>query len=394
MTLKQFWSGVMNSARRERERIAINGEYRSVTMWLPLGVILFFSVFFSQEVVGSLPVAVVDEDNSHLSRRLVSMIRATHETALVEEVADMAEARSMLLAGEVVGVVEIADGFTRDVLSGATATVVYYDSGTNISTASLSSKGVQRAVASFGVGVALQRAEMEGVMPDEAMAQVMPIGFTTYALFNPWLNYAYYVGPCFWAMVLIIASMLSTIYAVGSELRYATSVEWLRSANGSLLAGIMGKLAPTTLILWMLTAVVGILLFGLFGVPMRGSRVVLIVGAMALIVAYQAVALAVVALTASFRLSLSLGGGYSVLAFTFSGVTFPAMAMIGWVLPFTMLFPYSYFMELYIDQAVRGSAWWYSMSKVAAMLLFCLLPLLVLGRLKRVLVNRRYWGKL
>ena len=394
MTLKQFWSGVMNSARRERERIAINGEYRSVTMWLPLGVILFFSVFFSQEVVGSLPVAVVDEDNSHLSRRLVSMIRATHETALVEEVADMAEARSMLLAGEVAGVVEIADGFTRDVISGATATVVYYDSGTNISTASLSSKGVQRAVASFGVGVALQRAEMEGVMPDEAMAQVMPIGSTTYALFNPWLNYAYYVGPCFWAMVLIIASMLSTIYAVGSELRYATSVEWLRSANGSLLAGIMGKLAPTTLILWMLTAVVGILLFGLFGVPMRGSRVVLIVGAMALIVAYQAVALAVVALTASFRLSLSLGGGYSVLAFTFSGVTFPAMAMIGWVLPFTMLFPYSYFMELYIDQAVRGSAWWYSMSKVAAMLLFCLLPLLVLGRLKRVLVNRRYWGKL
>lgn len=394
MTLKQFWSGVMNSARRERERIAINGEYRSVTMWLPLGVILFFAVFFSQEVVGSLPVAVVDEDNSHLSRRLVSMIRATHETALVEEVADMAEARSMLLAGEVVGVVEIADGFTRDVLSGATATVVYYDSGTNISTASLSSKGVQRAVASFGVGVALQRAEMEGVMPDEAMAQVMPIGFTTYALFNPWLNYAYYVGPCFWVMVLIIASMLSTIYAVGSELRYATSVEWLRSANGSLLAGIMGKLAPTTLILWMLTAVVGVLLFGLFGVPMRGSRVVLIVGAMALIVAYQAVALAVVALTASFRLSLSLGGGYSVLAFTFSGVTFPTMAMIGWVQPFTMLFPYSYFMELYIDQAVRGSAWWYSMPKVAAMLLFCLLPLLVLGRLKRVLVNRRYWGKL
>ena len=394
MTLKQFWSGVMNSARRERERMAINGEYRSVTMWLPLGVILFFAVFFSQEVVGSLPVAVVDEDNSHLSRRLVSMIRATHETALVEEVADMAEARSMLLAGEVVGVVEIADGFTRDVLSGATATVVYYDSGTNISTASLSSKGVQRAVASFGVGVALQRAEMDGAMPDEAMAQVMPIGFTTYALFNPWLNYAYYVGPCFWVMVLIIASMLSTIYAVGSELRYATSVEWLRSANGSLLAGIMGKLAPTTLILWMLTAVVGILLFGLFGVSMRGSRVVLIVGAMALIVAYQAVALAVVALTASFRLSLSLGGGYSVLAFTFSGVTFPTMAMIGWVQPFTMLFPYSYFMELYIDQAVRGSAWWYSMPKVVAMLLFCLLPLLVLGRLKRVLVNRRYWGKL
>jgi ABC-2 type transport system permease protein len=70
------------------------------------------------------------------------------------------------------------------------------------------------------------------------------------------------------------------------------------------------------------------------------------------------------------------------------------MAMIGWVQPFTMLFPYTYFMELYIDQAVRGVEWWRSMQDVAAMLLFCLLPLFVAGRLKRVAVNRKYWGRL
>ena len=394
MRFGRFWSGVTTTAKREIDRIATNGEYRSVILWLPLGVILFFAVFFSQEVVGALPVAVVDEDNSYLSRRLVSMLYATHETALVEEVPDMVEARSKLLSGRVVGVVEIPNGFARNILSGETTEVVYYDSDTNISTSSLSSKGVQTAVTSFGVGVALQRAEMSGMMPNEAMAQVMPIAFSTYGLFNPWLNYAYYVGPCFWAMILIIASMLSTIYAVGTELRYATSVGWLRSANGSLLAGLMGKLAPTTITMWLLAIVIGALIFGAFGAPMRGSWTMLIVGAMTLIVAYQAVALFVVALTASFRLSLSLGGGYSVLAFTFSGVTFPTMAMLAWIQPFTMLFPYTYFMELYIDQAVRGAEWWYSMTEIAAMLLFCLLPLLLFGRLKKVLVNRRYWRKL
>ena len=394
MTLKRFWSGVTASARREAGRIAINREYRWVLVWLPLSVILFFAVFFSQEVVGSLPVAVVDEDNSHLSRRLVSMLYATHETAIVEEVADMAEARSKLLAGDVVGVVEIPDGFAKQVLSGVPAVVVYYDSGTNISTASLSAKGVQSAVTSFGVGVALQRAEIAGAMPDEAMAQVMPIGFTTYGLFNPWLNYAYYVAPCFLVMILVIASMLSTIYAVGSELRYGSSVEWLRSANASLVGALMGKLAPITLAMWLLSVVAGALIFGLFGAPMQGSWVVLVVGTLTLVVAYQAVALFVVALTASLRLSLSLGGGYSVLAFTFSGVTFPTMAMISWVQPFTMLFPYTYYMELYIDQAVRGVEWWFSMPKVAAMLLFCLLPLLSFGRMRRVLVNRKFWGRL
>lgn len=369
-------------------------EYRSVVVWLPLGVILFFAVFFSQEVVGPLPVAVVDEDNSYLSRRLVSMLRATHETALAEEVFDIEQARSKLLAGEVVGVVEIPDNFSENILSGVTTSVKYYDSGTNISTASLSAKGVQTVVTSFGVGVALQRAEIEGAMSDEAMAQVMPIGFSTDALFNPWLNYAYYVGPCFWAMILIIASMLSTIYALGTELRHGTSAEWLRSANGSLVAGVMGKLAPATLLLWLLAAVVGELIFGVFGAPMQGSWATLVLGTLVLIVAYQAVALFVVALTASFRLSLSLGGGYSVLAFTFSGVTFPTMAMFSVVQPLTMLFPYTYFMRLYIDQAVRGSAWWLSMQDVAAMMLFWLLPLLALGRLNKVSINRKFWGRL
>ena len=394
MTIKLFFLGITAAASREVERITLDREYRAVLWWLPLSVILFFAIFFSHEVVGTLPVAVVDRDNTSLSRKLVSMIRATPQISVVEELADMEVAQSKLVSGDVVGVVEIPYSFSKEILSGETTELLFYDSGTNISTNSLSAKGVHTTVTSFGVGVALQRAEMEGAMPDEAMAQAMPIAFTTYALFNPWLNYAYYIAPCFWAMILIIAAMLSTIYAVGSELRYCTSVAWIRSANGSLVAGLVGKLAPTTLALWLLSVVVGAIIFAIYGAPMRGSWVMLMVGTVVLIVAYQSVALFIVALTTSFRLSLSLGGGYSVLAFTFSGVTFPTMAMLSVIQPVTMLFPYTYFMRLYIDQAVRGSAWWLSMQDLSAMLLFCLLPLMVLGRLKSVAINRRFWGRL
>lgn len=394
MTVRLFCSGVVAAAKREIERIVTSGEYRAVVWWLPLAVILFFAIFFSQEVVGALPVAVVDEDNTPLSRKVVSMIRATPQTALISEMPDMETAHNKVLQGKVVAVVEIPNGFSKSLLSGETANVIFYDSGANISTNSLTAKGIQTAITTFGVGVSLQRAEMRGAAPDIAMAQTMPIAFTTYGLFNPWLNYAYYVAPCFWAMILIIAAVLSTIYAVGTELRYATSVEWLRSANNSLVAALMGKLAPTTLSLWLLSVVIGTLIFGLFGAPMQGSWVVLAMGVIFLVIAYQAVALFIVALTASMRLSLSLGGGYSVLAFTFSGVTFPTMAMFSVVQPFTMLFPYTYFMRLYIDQAVRGTEWWLSMSDLAAMLLFCLLPLLLFGRLKNILVKRKFWCRL
>ena len=127
---------------------------------------------------------------------------------------------------------------------------------------------------------------------------------------------------------------------------------------------------------------------------MHGAWVVLALGAITLIMAYQSVAIFVVALTASLRLSLSLGGGYSVLSFTFSGVTFPTIAMFSAVQPATMIFPYTYFMRLYIDQAVRGSAWWLSMQDLGAIMLFLLLPLLALGRLRRVVLNRKFWGRL
>ena len=392
--MRLFCAGVIGALRREVLRLHTLGEYRAVVWWLPLLLILFFAVFFSHEIVGSLPVAVVDEDESYLSRRLVSMLYASHEVAEIEEVPNFAEARERVLSGSVVGIVEIPNGFARKTLSGQPAEVVYYDSGTNISTASLSSKGVQMVATSFGVGVALQRAEMRGATPDEAIAEALPIGFSTYALFNPWLNYAYYVGPCFWAMVLIISAMLSTIYAIGSELRYATSRDWLASAKGSLLAALVGKLAPSTLALWLLSIATAIVVFGLYETPMRGEWWMLALGCMVLIFAYQSVAIFIVALTASFRLSLSLGGGYSVLAFTFSGVTFPTMAMFSAIQPLTYLFPYTYFMKLYIDQAVRGVEWWYSMTDIAAMLLFCLLPILALPRLWRVVTENRFWCRL
>ena len=393
MRRRGYIRAVWGALRREVQRLGSDGEYRAVVWWLPFGLVLFFAIFFSQEVVGSLPIAVVDWDATPLSRKVVSMIRATPETRLVEAKADMDAARSALLRGEVVGVVEIEQGFERKALSGESASVVYYDSGTNISANSLSAKGVQTAVASFGVGVAVERAKMEGASDEEALAYAMPIAPSIYALFNPWLNYAYYIAPCFWAMVLIIAAMLSTIYAVGGELRDGSAVAWLRSADGSLMGALVGKLLPVTLALWLLAFVIGVVLFCFFGAPMRGAWAVLVVGVAALIWAYQSIAVTVVALTASMRLSLSLGGGYSVLAFTFSGVTFPTMAMLSAVQPLTMIFPYTYFMRLYIDQAVRGSAWWLSMEDLAAMLLFCLAPLLAFGRLRKVATNRKFWGR-
>ena len=109
------------------------------------------------------------------------------------------------------------------------------------------------------------------------------------------------------------------------------------------------------------------------------------------ILAYQSVAIAIVALTANLRLSLSLGGGYAVMAFTFSGVTFPVIAMYEAAQWFSRLFPLTYFSDIFVDKAMLGVTMSYDIKEYLSLALFTLLLPLVWRRLSRVVSNEEYW---
>jgi ABC-2 type transport system permease protein len=96
----------------------------------------------------------------------------------------------------------------------------------------------------------------------------------------------------------------------------------------------------------------------------------------------------------NMRLALSVGGGYSVLSFSFSGVTFPAMAMYAPIRIVGNLFPFTFYMKSYVDLVVRGVPVGYTLVNMAMMMLFGLLPLVALPRLKRMCRDEKFWGKI
>ena len=118
------------------------------------------------------------------------------------------------------------------------------------------------------------------------------------------------------------------------------------------------------------------------------------IGTLLFILSYQSISVLIVSLLANLRLSLSIGGGYSVLAFTFSGLTFPIMAMwepMQWV---SKIFPFTFYTDIFVDQMLRGTPWVYSLPDLGYMMLFIVLPLLCLPRLKRVCTEEKFWGRL
>ena len=143
----------------------------------------------------------------------------------------------------------------------------------------------------------------------------------------------------------------------------------------------------------MMAAVMFILLFEFVGVPMQGNIWILLISCFVFILTYISVAIFIIAITADMRLAMSLGGGYSVMAFSFSGLTFPAMAMHEVIQWFGRLFPFTYFTEIMIDQALRGAPTGNSLTQLSYMMIFLLLPLTTARRLKHIILERKYWGK-
>jgi ABC-2 type transport system permease protein len=134
-------------------------------------------------------------------------------------------------------------------------------------------------------------------------------------------------------------------------------------------------------------------IFIIMGMECNGSYLLLTIGSAIFIVAYQSVAVFITTITANMRLALSLGGGYAVMAFTFSGITFPTSAMFDVAQLLSTIFPLTWFCEVFIDQAMRGAPIIYSIKPILITLLFTLLPLTILGRLNRVSLDSKYWSK-
>ena len=380
--------------QREVARLARQPMYLVLMVILPVVSFSFFALLFGQGAIRNIPIAVLDQDNTTLSRKVVQMIDETPTALVAYGIQDMTEGERLMREGKVMAIVLVPPFFEKSILSNTQTHLENYVSGTNITVNGLLSKDIQTAVTTFSAGIQLQLLMKQGLTERQAMAQLMPVRFDKHVLFNPHINYGYYLAPSFMPMMLMIFVVMATIFAIGTELKLSTAREWLRTGGDSIWAALLGKVLPITAVMFLVSLVMLIINFKVVGTPLNGSLAVILVATLLFILSYQSISVLIVSLLANLRLSLSIGGGYSVLAFTFSGLTFPIMAMwepMQWV---SRIFPFTFYTDVFVDQMLRGTPWVYSLPDLCWMSLFIVLPLLCLPRLKRVSTEEKFWGRL
>ena len=368
--------------------------YLTLMLVLPLLSFAFFALLFNQGVARNIPIAILDEDHTTLSRKVAQMIDDTPTAMVAYDIQDIDEGERLMREGRVMAIVQIPAFFEKCILSNTQTHIENYVSGTNITVNGLLSKDIQTAVTTFSAGIQLQLLTKQGLTERQAMAQLMPVRFDRHVLFNPYINYGYYLAPSFLPMMLLIFVVLTTVFSIGTELKNSTAREWLRTADDSVGAALLGKTLPVTTGMFLLSLAMFVIIFKVVGTPLNGSLWVILTGTLLFIMSYQAISVLIVSLLANLRLSLSIGGGYSVLAFTFSGLTFPIMAMWEPMQWLSRLFPFTYYTDLFVDQMLRGAPVVCSLPDLGWMSLFVVLPLLCLPRLKRVCTEQKFWGRL
>ncbi len=380
--------------QRELVRMTHQPIYLTLMLVLPLLSFAFFALLFNQGVARNIPIAILDEDHTTFLTKVAQMIDDTPTAMVAYDIQDIDEGERLMREGRVMAIVQIPAFFEKCILSNTQTHIENYVSGTNITVNGLLSKDIQTAVTTFSAGIQLQLLTKQGLTERQAMAQLMPVRFDRHVLFNPYINYGYYLAPSFLPMMLLIFVVLTTVFSIGTELKNASAREWLRTADDSVGAALLGKTLPVTVGMFLLSLAMFVIIFKVVGTPLNGSLAIILTGTLLFIMSYQAISVLIVSLLANLRLSLSIGGGYSVLAFTFSGLTFPIMAMWEPMQWLSRLFPFTYYTDLFVDQMLRGAPVVCSLPDLGWMSLFVVLPLLCLPRLKRVCTEQKFWGRL
>lgn len=384
----------MRVLSREIDFIKRNRMFSALAVGLPLVAILYFLLLFRTGVPREFPVAVWDNDNSPLSRQLTRMIDAAPTVRVAYDIMSAEEGESLMKKGLIDAVIVIPKDMERTIYRVEQADVKILINGVNVTKNGLLERDLRTTLYTFSSGIQIQTLVKKGIPQKQAYDMMMPVYFEKHVLFNPYTSYTYYLLPVFLPMMLLVFILLTTVFSFGSELKNATARQWLDSGGERIFISVLGKIFPYTVIFTFLAILSNLVMFRIIGAPMRGSIIMLFTLNLLFVLAYQSIGVVIIALSANLRLGLSIGGGYSVLAFTFSGYTFPLMAMTPLAQKIALIFPMTYYMRVFTDQAMRGAPTSVDIPQMLYMSVFILLALLVIPRLKRISSDENYWGRL
>ena len=375
---------------RELQILRQNHIYRFCMVLFPILVIIFFTTMLDDGLPTSMPVGIVDLDNTSTTRALERKLDGFQMSKVVAHYPSVAEARQAIQRNEIYGFLYIPKGTTSKLLASRQPKISYYYTYTTMVAGSMIMKDMKTisSLGSAALGQATMRAK--GLTDKQIQTLLQPITIDLHQIANPWSSYNVYLTTVMVPGILMIFIFLISSYSLGTELKFATSKDWLAMADNNVTIALVGKFLPQTLI-W-LAIVFGYQLYVFFhlGFPHQGSPWMLVLLGLMHVMAAQGFGIFAFGLMPSLRMSMSVSSLWAVLSISMAGSAFPAMGMDGALQSLTWLFPLRHYFMLYQACIFNGfplvEVWFH----FAALLGFILLPWIVASKIKNAMLTYVY----
>ena len=377
---------ILKIARRELRRMASKPIYWFCMIAAPLFCFVFFTSLMAEGLPTDMPLGLVDNDNTTTSRSLARNLDAFEMTSIKEQYANVTEAREAVQRGDIYGLYYIPKGTTRKAQRQELPVVAFYTNYSYLVAGSLLYRDM-RTMSELASGAASRTVlYAKGATERQAMAFLQPIVIDSHAINNPWLNYNVYLSNVILPGLLMLFIFMVTVFSIGTEVKHNTVHDWLIMARGSMFHALAGKLLPQTLIFFLIGIAFAIGLYGVLHFPCHcGVPTMLLVMFLGIIGA-QGLGVFMFAMLPTLRMSLSFASLWGVISFSICGMSYPVMAMHPTLQGLSYLFPLRHYFLLYVNCALDGYPLMNAAPYVVGLLLFAMLPLLLLRRLKKMLL--------
>lgn len=366
----------------------------AVSFFLPLVMCLLICLIFAKGSPVDLPVAVLDADNSEISRMFVRNLDSLPSCKIRYKVADMKEGHQLLTEGKVYAFFAIPKNFQADMYRMKQPQLLFYYNNQRILIGGIISKEVNLMVQSMLVGIDAKMRSKHGVPFDEAVKQANVIRIDDHIHSNPYFNYLYFLSLTAFGHIIQIHILLTSVWAMGTEFKYGTTKEWLKFADNSIFIAFVGKMTPYFVLFSILFGILFLVYFGFMGVPYNGSHLFGMLSSELFIMTGLSLGLIFIGINGNFRYALSNTAFYVAMGFAFAGVTFPVMSMPLAAKMYSAILPLNYWAKIMIDQSLVNKPVLYDLSHLLFMCCLMIIGLIVMPRVKKLANDEKRWYQL
>ena len=385
-----FWRTFGRAAIEELAFLANSSWDRVLVTAFPITALVIFAAMFFSAVPRGLPIAVVDDSQSPMSRQIIRTVDSAPALDVIAQPYNLHEAWPLLRSGQVHALLFLPDNLEEQLVDEQQATAFAFYNATFTTAGGGAFRDMVVAIQEVAKELALtQVAAVQGLQ----VLKEPPIQAQVNVLYNPGKNFEIFLLGILMPGVLVLMLTAAVASSFGREMRDKTVGAWLQRHQGQFVAALLGKVAPYVGIYWGYGILTLFWVAYVRGDGVQGSLLLLLLGMLLLYLAYAAIGLFCVAITRRMTDAFSIIGLYVGTAVAFTGSTFPIDGAPIFARIWHQLIPLSAYLKLDAAERYMDAHWSQSALFLLLLLIFTLVPGVIGGWVYRQKINRpELWG--